>query len=149
MNKVRAFVRHNSGIVISTFLSVFCVVYAVSCQSVVISTLQPGLKVNRQELVDEVDAFLARAETKFKDLDRQDLVKDTIFNSVLELAQGGTINPAGIALVIGNIMGLGAVIDNVRKRTHINTLKGGNVHAKKETNLEAQAKAIGSKASST
>lgn len=135
MKKLCAWIRHNSGVVIGSAIMPFVLVYAYSCQSVVISTLQPGQKINRQELIDEVDAFLAAAETKFNDLDRQDMVKDTIFNSVLELAKGGAINPAGIALVIGNIMGLGAVIDNVRKRTHINTLKGGNVNAKaKEKN---------------
>lgn len=130
MNKVLAFVRHNSGVVLSAFLMPIVLVYAYSCQSVVISMVHPGKMVHRQELVDEVDAFLATAETKFEDLTRQDMVKNTIFNSVLELAKGGAVNPAGIALVLGNIMGLGAVIDNVRKRTHINTLKGGHLNEK-------------------
>ena len=130
MKKIYAFLRHNSGIVIGFFLLPIVLIYAYSCQSVVFSGLQPGKKINRQELINEVDFFLAAAKAKFDNLDRQDLVKDTIFNSVLDLAQGGAVNPAGIALVIGNILGLGAVIDNVRKRTHINTLKGGNLHAK-------------------
>lgn len=123
-------------------------IYAYSCQSVVVSQMQPGKKISRQQLVDEVDAYLAAAETQFADLDRQDLVKSTIFNSVLELAQGGSVNPAGLALVIGNILGLGAVIDNVRKRTHIQTLKGGHVNGKTKKGFEAQAEAIGDKASS-
>lgn len=129
MNQIYARVRHNSGIVLSALLIPTILIYVYSCQSVVVSTIPGRGRISRPELVAEVDLFLAAAEAKFDDLDRQDLVKNTIFNSVLDLAQGGTVNPAGIALVIGNILGLGAVIDNVRKRTHINTLKGGNIHA--------------------
>jgi len=132
MTKIWTYIRHNSGIVIGSAMIPFVLFYAISCQSVVVSGLQPGKKVNREELVAEVDFFLAQAEAKFNDLDRQDLVRDTIFNSVLDLAQGGAVNPAGLMLVIGNVLGLGAVIDNVRKRTHINTLKGGNLNAKKK-----------------
>jgi len=134
MTKIWKFIRHNSGVVIGSAMIPFVLIFAYSCQSVVISSLSPGKKINRQQLVNEVDFFLAEAEAKFSDLDRQDLVKNTIFNSILDLAQGTTPNPAGIALVIGNILGLGAVIDNVRKRTHINTLKGESLNGKvKET----------------
>jgi len=123
MKKIYSFFRHNSGICIGFALLPAILVYAYSCQSTVISLVKPGRRISRTELVAEVDYFLAQAESRFADLERQDLVKNTIFNSVLELAKGGAINPAGIALVIGNILGLGAVVDNVRKRTHINTLK--------------------------
>lgn len=140
MTKIFTFFRHNSGLIIGFFLLPIVLFYAFSCQSVVVSGISPGKKISRAELVAEVDFFLAQAEAKFSDLDRQDLVKNTIFNSVLDLAQGGVPNPAGIALVIGNILGLGAVIDNVRKRTHIQTLKGGHVNgkAKKENPTQAE-----------
>jgi len=105
----------------------------------VISSLEPGRKITRAELIAEVDFFLAQAESKIQDLDRQDLVKGTIFNSLVELAQGGTVNPAGIALVIGNILGLGAVIDNVRKRTFINTIKGDYANGANRTQKETSS----------
>ena len=139
MKPIYTFIRHNSGIILSAVLTPFILIYVVSCQSVVASGLQPGKKITRQELVAEVDFYLAQAEAKFSNLDRQDLVKETIFNSVFELAQGGAVNPAGIALVIGNILGLGAVIDNVRKRTHIQTLKGGHVNVKKKNQKEVNS----------
>lgn len=123
LKEIWTFIKHNSGIVIGFALLPIVLLYAFSCQSVVVSSQDPSRRVNRAELVAEVDFFLAQAESKFDDLDRQDLVKDTIFNSVFDLAQGGNVNPAGIALVIGNLLGLGAVIDNVRKRTYINTIK--------------------------
>jgi len=134
-----SFIRHNSGIFVGFVLLPFILIYAYSCQSVVISSLEPGRKVTRAELIAEVDFFLAQAESKIQDLDRQDLVKGTIFNSLVELAQGGTVNPAGIALVIGNILGLGAVIDNVRKRTFINTIKGDYANGANRTQKEASS----------
>jgi len=130
MLKIWTFVRHNSGMVIGFLLLPFVLLYAYGCQSTVVSLVSPNRHITRAELIAEVDYFLAQAEARFEDLDRQDLVKGTIFNSLLELAQGGTVNPAGVALMLGNILGLGAIVDNVRKRTHINTLKGGNVNGK-------------------
>jgi len=130
MTKLYTFFRHNSGICIGLCLLPFVLVYAYSCQSTIVSLVQPGQRITRTELIAEVDYLLAQAASRFDDLDRQDLVKNTIFNSLIDLAQGGAVNPAGIALVIGNILGLGAVIDNVRKRTHINTLKGDSLNGR-------------------
>lgn len=127
--EIWAYVRHNSGIVMATFLMPFILFYAYSCQSTVVSLVSPPGRVNRAELLAEVDFFLAQAESRILDLDRQDLVKGTIFNSVVELSQDGAISPAGIVLIIGNLLGLGAVVDNVRKRTFINTLKGDYANA--------------------
>jgi len=98
--------------------------------------VQTNRKVTRSELIAEVDLILAQAAAKFDDLDRQDLVKSTIFNSVLNLAQGKTPDPIGVALTIGNLLGIGAVVDNVRKRTHINTLKGESLNVKVEEEVQ-------------
>ncbi len=140
MKKLYAFFRHNSGICIGFFLAPFILIYAYSCQSVVFSGVNPSRKINRQQLVIEVDTFLAQAELKFSDLDRQDMVKDSIFNSVLDLANGIPTNPMGVMLMIGNALGLGAVIDNVRKRTHINTLKGSKSNGKENEPTEESTK---------
>lgn len=136
MNKIYAFIRHNCGIVLAVPVCFLILLYGYSCQSTVVSLSSPGLKVTRAELVFEVDQLLAQAELKFDDLDRQDLVKDTIFNSVLELAQGKSINPIGIAIALAGILGIGAVGDNIRKRTHINTLKGESLDAKVREKLK-------------
>lgn len=133
MKKIYAFVRHNSGLLIGLVLSPMVLFWAYSCQSTVVSIVNPSLRVNRAEMLAEVNSFLALAEVRFDDLDRQDLVKGTIFNHAVRLLKVGDIDPAGIALIIGNLLGIGAVIDNVRKRTYINTLKGEtlNVQVKK------------------
>lgn len=136
MKKFYALLRHNAGICIGFACVPVVLIYAYSCQSVVVSMLDPGKRISRPELIAEVDLFLARAEAKFADLDRQDLVKDTIFNSILDLAQGKTPNPIGVVLTLAGILGVGAGVDNVRKRTHINTLKGESLNAKVKEKLK-------------
>lgn len=134
MKQIWAFIRHNSGVCIGTLLCFALLFYAYSCQSMVISLVNPQLRITRSQLVAEVEAVLVAAETKFDDLDRQDFVKDTIFNSVFDLAQGKAVNPIGVIMSLTGVLGLGAIGDNIRKRTHINTLKGNgrNVKVKEE-----------------
>jgi len=136
MTKIYAYLRHNSGVCLAALLIPFLMIYAYSCQSVVVSTIDPMKKITRNELVAEIDFILAQAEIKFADLDRQDLVRDTIFNSVLDLASGKSVNPIGVMSMIAVLFGAGAGVDNIRKRTHINTLKGGNINAKIKEAIE-------------
>lgn len=123
MKNIWAFIRHNQGMFIGVLLAIAVFTWTYGCESKVRSITNPIVIVNRGELQIEVDNFIAQAELRFADLDRQDQVKSTLFNTAIEFMQGGNVNPAAVAIVIGNILGLGAVIDNVRKRTLINTLK--------------------------
>jgi len=109
---------------ISVIVCSLATVYIYSCQSTVISLVNSDLKITRAELVLEVDQFLNLAALRFDDLDRQDLVKNTIFNSIIELAKGKSVDPIAVAITLAGILGIGAIGDNIRKRTHINTLKG-------------------------
>ena len=104
-------------------IAITVLIWAYGCQSEVTSIVNPTILVNRAELQLEVDNYLAVAELRFANLNRQDAVKETLFNTAIDFMQGGSVNPAAVALVLGNILGLGAIIDNARKRTHINTLK--------------------------
>lgn len=124
MKKIWSFVRHNSGIVISCVLVTLILAWVYGCQSKVVSITNSPLLVTRSELELEVDHFLKSAEIRYTELDQQDEFKRAIFAAAMEFMSEGRINPVAIALTIGNILGLGAVIDNVRKRTLINTLKG-------------------------
>lgn len=142
MSKIYAFIRHNSCQILSIIACIFIVVFAYSCQSTVVSIVKPAVRITRAELLLEVETFLANAELKFGDLDRQDLVKETIFNCVLDLIGGKNVNPIGVATTILGVLGLGAMGDNIRKRTHINTLKGillnGKANSKTESNVKTK-----------
>lgn len=126
MTKIWAFIRHNSGMVIGVGLVCLTLVWAYGCQSEVVSITNSPLLISRGQLDLEVKHFLRSAELRYIDLDQQDEFKRTFFEMAIGFMRGGDINPVAIALTLGNILGIGAVIDNVRKRTHINTKKGAN-----------------------
>ncbi len=123
MKNIWKFIRHNKGMFIGGAIALAVLIWTYGCQSQVTSIVNPTVLVTRAELKLEVDNYLAIAEIKFANLDRQDSIKKTLFNTAIDFMQGGNVNPAAVALVIGNILGLGAIIDNACKRTHINTLK--------------------------
>lgn len=127
MTKIWAFIRHNQGMFIGSAIAIAVLIWTYGCHSQVTSIVNPTVLVTRAEFKLEVDNYLAIAELRFADLDRQDAIKETLFNTAIDFMQGGNVNPAAVALVIGNILGLGAIIDNARKRTHINTLKSNTV----------------------
>lgn len=124
MKEIWKFIRHNQGMFVGVIIALSVLIWTYGCESQVTSIVYAPSLVNRGQLQVEVDTFIAQAELKFANLDRQDRVKSTLFNTAIDFMQGGNVNPAAVAIVIGNILGLGAVIDNVRKRTLINTLKG-------------------------
>ena len=143
MKKIWAFIKHNSGIVIGTIIAAAVLIWAYGCHSQVTSIVNPTVLINRHELDLEVnaflaqqqlkvDTFLAQANLKVATLDQQDKIKNTLFSTAIDFMQGGNVNPVAIAITIGNILGLGAVVDNVRKRTHINTLKGSILNGKEK-----------------
>lgn len=132
MKSIWSFIRHNQGMFIGGLICVMVIAWTYGCESQVTSIVYAPNLVNRGELRIEVDSFIAQAELKFADLDRQDEVKSYIFDTAIDFMKGGNVNPVAVALVIGNILGLAAGVDNVRKRTHINTLKGGVVNAKEK-----------------
>lgn len=97
----------------------------VSCiPSQVNSLTKPGTKITRQELEAEINAFLALAEARYTELDRQDKVKQLIAEKALLFSQTGVINPQGIITLIVSILGIGAIADNTRKRLELKRLTG-------------------------
>lgn len=127
MNKIWTIIRHNRGLVIGGCLSIIILMWAYSCESKVRSPLNPNQFVTRGELDVEVESFLARAKLKYADLDRQDEFKRIVFENAIGYAQGKPINPIGVIMSIGSLLGICAVIDNQRKDVHIKTMKSNAV----------------------
>jgi len=130
MDRLWKIIRHNQALVIGMILAIAAALWAYGCQSSVVSILNPTAKVTRQELQLEVDSLIERAKIRFAELDRQDKIKSTVFNTAINYAEHGTINPVAFLITLGNILGLSAVIDNRRKDVLIKTLKK-NVPANK------------------
>jgi len=126
-------IRHNQSLFFSTLLVLTVLVWAYGCRSTVVSILTPPLKVSRAELQLEVDAILERAKLRFAELDRQDKIKSTVFDFAINYAEHGAVNPIAVAITLGNILGLGAIIDNRRKDVLIKSLKNNVTTDKKKS----------------
>lgn len=94
----------------------FILIYAYGCEPKTKSLTRPGGKVTRIELQTELELFIARAAAGKKDLDRQDEIRDFIFNQALVIAQGNTVNPIGVLTGVLAILGIGATADDIRLR---------------------------------
>lgn len=94
------------------------------CDSKVPSITDPAVQVNRTELQMEIDQLLSLAEYRYTQLDEQDRIKEALLTHAILVAQGGTLNPIAVVTAIAGILGIGATVDNVRKRKEIKSLKG-------------------------
>lgn len=94
----------------------FILLYAYGCEPKTKSLTRPGEKITRIELQTELELFLARAAAGKKDLDRQEQIRDMIFNQALVIAQGNQVNPIGVVTSILALLGIGATADDIRLR---------------------------------
>lgn len=126
MTKLWQKLRHNQAIVSTGIIVLAIVFWLYGCEATVRSIREPEKRLNRVMFQSEVDSFVAQAESKFKKLEQQEQLKQTMFNLGIEYAKGGQINPVAVAVTLGSILGLGAVVDNRRKDVVIKTLKNNN-----------------------
>ena len=114
------FASHNTGIVVGQLICFAVLIFAHGCESKVTSITTPSARVSRSELEVEVESFLAIADLRFADLNKQDEFRNELFKHAALWAQGGTLNPVGLALSLASIIGVGATVDNVTKRRREN-----------------------------
>lgn len=122
MDKLKKYLLTETGQSIAVIVILLLCVWIFGCQSKVRSLNGSLDEVTRVELKNELDHLLTVAESRFLELDRQDEIKQMIFNSALMMARGGSINPIGVMTTFGAILGLGATVDNVKKRKEIKKL---------------------------
>ena len=117
-------IKHNHMLVHGIICSVIILLAITGCEPKTRSLLNKNRKVTRAELNIELDTLLSTAELRTRDLDRQEQLRDLIFQSALQVTQGGQLSIPGLLLALGNIVGIGAIIDNRRKDSIIKTQKG-------------------------
>ena len=123
--KVKVMLRHNQFLTVAVVVVAVLMVWLFGCESTTQSPLRPETKVTRGELEVEVDMFKIKVQQSVKDLDRQDLFKQELFNIGVLFAQGGSVNPVGAGITLLSILGVAAVADNRRKDAVIKTLQNG------------------------
>ncbi len=128
-DKLGVTVRHNIPFIAGILVCVMLVVSAYGCVSTVKSISNPEVLVNRAELSLEVDALsaelelqleqlLVKAQAKNKELNKQDAMKASLFQIGISIAEGGTINPIGMAMTLSSILGIGAIA-NFREKNKV------------------------------
>jgi len=96
MKKALKFLNENHHYIIAAAVIVVCCFWTYGCHSQVNSILNPNQRISRAELQIEVEYFMAHAELKFLDLDRQDQLKQTLLDLGSTFATTGTLNPTGL-----------------------------------------------------
>jgi len=114
--KIKTFCNHERYQVVMGFCIVGFLIWMIGCNPTVQSLMTPTKMVTRQELQSELDFLIARANIRFAKLDQQDALRNAIAENALIWTQTGTINPAGLVLSLLALAGVGASVDNIRKR---------------------------------
>lgn len=117
LNKLNGELGQTVAVVICCFL----LLWTFSCESRVRSLTDADQKITRSELDSELDFLISQAEIRYAELNKQDAIKKTVYDSAMLWAQSGSINPLGIITSLAAILGIGAAVDNVRKRKVIRT----------------------------
>jgi hypothetical protein len=123
MNAIKTWISHNQGMFVALMIVTGLLVWTYGCESTVSSLTTEDKKVTRDELNLEVqqetqrleaelDLLTKKAALKFQKLDRQDEIKQKLFNFAAVSAESGTVNPLGVITLLGAFLGAGAVVDN-------------------------------------
>lgn len=114
--KITEFVKNNTGVTIGLIAAAISLFWIFGFASRVQSIANPSQKVTRPELRIEVETYLALADIRFAQLDKQDELKNMILEHAMLWATTGQVNPLALGIALQGIVGTGAIVDNVTKR---------------------------------
>ncbi len=123
MRAIKKIISKNQGVFAALVIIAGMLIWGFGCQSQVTSLTEPSIKVTRGELKIEIDVEITRLEReleilmrqaalKVQDLDRQDEIKQKLFDFAALTVANNALNPAGAVALAFSIFGIGAVIDN-------------------------------------
>lgn len=122
MNTLKNLLNHERYQTIAVAIMIGLLIWFYGCESKVASLTNPGTQVTRAELKIELNTLLASAEYRYAQLDQQDKLKSMLIEHALLIGQTGTFNPYGLLAMLAGTIGIGATVDNVRKRVEIKRL---------------------------
>jgi len=120
--------NHERYFIIAIIIVIIILLWMFGCVSTVVSLQDPDRKITRAELQNELDTIYNQAEIRFQQLDQQDEFKKFLLEKAILFAEGGTINPIGLVTAIAGILGVGATVDNVRKRKVIKRINSNGTN---------------------
>jgi len=96
--------------------------YAYGCEPTTQSLINPTERVNLNHLQSELEVLVTQYETGLADIERQNKIRQALFNQTLLIAESGTINPIGLITTALAVFGIGATADDVRLRKKLKTV---------------------------
>ena len=99
-------IKKNRTVLITGIVTVVLCIWLYACESQVKSLTEPDTLVNRSELQLELDTFMAKAEMRMADLDRQDAFRDLIIQNSMSLVTGTPFDPLGLITAVLGIYGV-------------------------------------------
>ncbi len=130
MGKIWKWIDHNRFVVIGPVLAIAIWFYAINCTPQTRSPLDPAKLVTERELeIDfkvwqaENDIMIAKFEAAGQDLEEQRQNNKKLEDFIVAVASGNVADLPGLVTLLITGGGLGAIADNVRKRSLIAGLK--------------------------
>ncbi len=97
------------------------IIWTYGCESTVPSLINPDQLVNRAELKVELEYVVGIAGTRVMDLDKQDAMKQALFDAMVLVSQGGQVNTLGIVNLAATI---GAISFGLNRNQKLKKLTG-------------------------
>ncbi len=123
MNKAWKWIEHNRFVVIGPVVALMLWGYAVGCTPMTRSPLDPARLVNTIQLDLDFKTWQSQQEitaAKFtaagQDLEQQRVNNEKMKEQIMSLASGGIPDASGLVKLLIGGGGLGAIVDNIRKR---------------------------------
>jgi len=107
--------KKHSVVIITALVTASMLIYIYGCEPKVKSLNAGNRMVTRAELQLELDRFIALAEVRMLDLDRQEKLRSMILENALVLVRGQPFNPVGLITAAAAVYGIGQAGGNVTR----------------------------------
>lgn len=114
--------NHERYQTISFLVVLVLLFWFLGCEPKCKSIIDPTLQVTRSELDMEIDWIIKKANIEYTSLEKQEELREFLLQQAITAASTGTVNPIALMTSAAAILGLGATVDNVRKRKEIKRL---------------------------
>lgn len=103
MSTILKWLNDNHWYIVALAVIAGLFLWTYGCESKVKSLIDPSSMVNRGELQVEIEYVAGIAKTRVADLDKQDEIKQALFDALVLVGQGGQINTLGIVNLAATI----------------------------------------------
>ena len=113
--KIMDTITHNKALIVAFGICAILSLWGYGCEPTTRSPFDYTKQVTRLQLDNQVKSYANDVNLAYSDLQKQEQIRAAILNAGLVYAQGGGINPLGLACTLMGILGIGVAVDNRTK----------------------------------